>query len=171
MVIMRKATLLIQKNYRKYLSFSKLKVLKINKILLINRIIRAVRRFLNKIRMEKENAAHKIQYILKSNYENNRIFNNIKFNSKYWLRHKDPFRNFAATIIQRYWRAYKLELLDLFYDDIDKYNIPIGRTDKNKKKNSSDKNLATLHKTKLCFVCKIERVTHLCRSVFYLNQL
>ena len=162
MVMMRKAALLVQKQYRKHCGHKKLKVLQASKIMLINRIIRAIRKFLRKIRQERNNAVHKIQYLMKTNHENQKIYKNLKSNSQNWLKQKEPSRTFAATVIQRYWRAYKLEILDLFYDDDDKRNSAGAQ---NKKKSGIDKNLVALSKTKLCFICKVERVTHLCKSV------
>ncbi len=158
---MRKSALFIQTKYRKHLAYNKLNVLKANRILLINRIGRAVKKFLVKLHSEKNNAAHKIQYLFKSNYEANKIYNNIKSKSNFWLRNKDPSRNYAATVIQRYWRAYKLEILDLFYDNYNDYSKLRG--------NSIEKDSNLSNKIKLCLTCKTEKSTHLCRNVYLIK--
>lgn len=162
MVMKRKAALLVQKQYRKHCAYKKLKVYKASKIMLINRIIRSVRKFLNKIQQERNNAVHKIQFLMKTNLDNQKIYKNLKSNSKNWLKQNDASRTFAATVIQRYWRAYMFEMLDLFYDEDEKRNSVLANS---KKKRGIDKSLVGLSKTKLCFICKFERVTHLCRSV------
>lgn len=179
MIIKRKACVIIQKNFRNYCAYKKVKVLRVNKIMLVNRLIRFVKRFLHKIFLEKNNAAFKIQYLLRKNLEYSKNFNDISRNSQAWLKRKDPNRNVAATTIQRYWRAYKNNLYELFYESsstnanaVNTTNINVkatGKAGKSLKKANIDsrnnKNLYYANRMKLCYICKIELVTHLCRNV------
>lgn len=162
MVLMKKAIVILQKTYRMFKAKKNYYVKKIHMQVLINRIIRKVKKFLYKINNEKNNAAHKIQFLMKKNKDDNDMYTNIGSSAKGWLRKKDPSRNLAATIIQRYWRAYQEELLDLILDE-----KAMKEYKKNKMSNSlgSIKSLASGNKIKMCSICHIEKSSFLCKDV------
>jgi hypothetical protein len=150
------------------LAWKKYYVIKIHKIILINRINRAVRKYLKKKYLEKNNAAHKIHILLKKNkLDKDKLFN-INLSTKGYLNKNDPSRNRAATIIQRYWKAYLLEKLDLILDnnDIELYKKSRLNFNFNINEIDSSNTLKDLtYKSKLCNICSEEKMSYLCKDV------
>jgi hypothetical protein len=168
MVLMKKAVVIIQKYYRMHLAHKKYNVIRIHRLLLINRINRAVRRYLKKNKSEQNNAAHKIQLLLKKNkLDTDKLFN-ISISSKGYLNKKDPSRNLAATIIQRYWKAYYLEKLDLILDENDLIDYKKNRLILTEVDSSVPLKGLT-YKVKLCNICSIEKMSYLCKDVIFIK--
>ena len=143
-IIRNKGANLINANVKGFLMRKKVKLMMLSKLASLKVIVRAFRKYFNKRKEEKNKAALKIQLLMKKNYtfkEKERLLLSFTHN---WVNKKQPTRTFAALTIQRYWRLFKKQMLDQYITG-------------NKPKVDM-----SLIQTKVCFICKNNKVDYLC---------